>query len=149
MLALFANNLYQNSLPSPAVKFAIENLLPRSKVELPFGNSHDDFAAHELSFHVRVRIVLAGAIVLVLRSRFMRRELLQPDIIVIQQPVLRIIDVNTRGNVHGVDEAQTFLHAAFADEFLDRVGDVQIIAPVRRFKPEMFSKRFHIGENEW
>jgi len=48
--------------------------------------------------------------------------------------------------LHGmlcVDEAEAFLHAAFADEFLDGVGDIEIIAPVRCFKPEMFGQGFH------
>ena len=46
-----------------------------------------------------------------------------------------------------IDETQTFLHAAFAKQAFDGAGDVEVIAPVRRFKPEMFGKRFHlIGE---
>ena len=45
--------------------------------------------------------------------------------------------------MHGVDEAEAFLHAAFADEFLDGIRDVQIIAAMRRFEPEMFGEGLH------
>ena len=46
-------------------------------------------------------------------------------------------------DVHGIDETKAFLDGAFADELRDGVGDVEIIAPMRRFEPEMFSERFH------
>jgi hypothetical protein len=39
--------------------------------------------------------------------------------------------------------AEAFPHAAFADELLDDVGDVEIIAAVRGFEPEVFGVRFH------
>jgi hypothetical protein len=45
--------------------------------------------------------------------------------------------------VHGVDEAEAFLHGTFANEFLHGVRDVKIIAPMRRLEPEMFGERFH------
>jgi hypothetical protein len=45
--------------------------------------------------------------------------------------------------MHGIDEAETFLHGAFTDKLRDGVGNVEVIAPVRRFEPEMFSQRFH------
>ena len=42
--------------------------------------------------------------------------------------------------MHGVDEAKPLLHAALADELFDRAGDVDVVAPMRRFKPEMLSQ---------
>ena len=50
---------------------------------------------------------------------------------------------NASCDVHGIDEAKPLLHAALADELLDRAGDIDVIAPMRRFKPEMLSKKFH------
>ncbi len=50
---------------------------------------------------------------------------------------------NARCDVHRIDEAQTLLHTAPADKGFDGVGDVDVIAPVRRFKPEMFGESFH------
>jgi hypothetical protein len=48
--------------------------------------------------------------------------------------------------MHGVDKTETLLHTAFADKFFDGVGDVEIIPPVRRFKPKMFGQRFHCAK---
>lgn len=50
---------------------------------------------------------------------------------------------NASCNVHGVDETQSFLHPALADELFDGVGDVEVIAPMRRFEPEVFREAFH------
>jgi len=50
---------------------------------------------------------------------------------------------NASCDVHGVDEAEAFLHAAFAHERGDGAGDVHKAAPARHFKPELFSERFH------
>jgi hypothetical protein len=61
----------------------------------------------------------------------------------VEQAVFGVVDVNAGGDVHGVYEAQAFLHAAFADQLLNGVGDVEIIAPIRRFEPKMFGKGFH------
>jgi hypothetical protein len=49
-------------------------------------------------------------------------------------------------DVHGVDEAEAFLHAAFADKSGHGVGDVHKPAPARDFKPKLFGERFHAGD---
>jgi hypothetical protein len=41
---------------------------------------------------VRVGIVLAGAVVLVLRSRLVRREFFQPDLVIVEQAILGVVD---------------------------------------------------------
>ena len=46
-------------------------------------------------------------------------------------------------DVHGVDEANSFLHATFANELFDGVGDIDVIAPVRCLKPKMLGQTFH------
>ena len=48
-----------------------------------------------------VAVMIARGDLILLRRR-MRRQLLQPHIIIMQQPVLRILDVNTRRNVHRI-----------------------------------------------
>ena len=53
---------------------------------------------------------------------------------------------NASCDVHGVDEAQSLLHAAFADKPGDGVGDVHKAAPARHLKPELFGERFHDGD---
>ena len=53
----------KNSFISFAIEFAIEDLFPRTEVELTFGHRNDDFTAHDLAFHMSVSVVLASAIV--------------------------------------------------------------------------------------
>jgi hypothetical protein len=53
---------------------------------------------------------------------------------------------NATCDVHGVDEAQALLHAAFADESGDGVGDVHKAAPAGHLEPELFGERFHGGD---
>ena len=78
------NNLHKYTLATTAIKFAVENLFPRTEIELPFGDGHNNFTAHDLSLHVRVGVVLAGTIMLVLRCGCVRREFLQPDIVIVK-----------------------------------------------------------------
>jgi len=92
---------------------------------------------------VRVGVVLTGAVVLVLRRRRVRREFLQPDIVIVQQAVLGVVDVNAGGDVHGVHKAKPLLHSAFAYKFRDGFRDVEIISPMRRLEPELFREVFH------
>ena len=89
----------------PAVELAVEDLLPRAEVELAVGDRDDDFAAHDLALEVRVGVVLAGAVVVVGAGRLVRRELFQPDFVVVMQPALVVVDEDRRGDVHGVDQA--------------------------------------------
>src|SRR6185436_16063304 len=44
-----ADDLDQHALPAPAVELAVEDLLPRSEVELPRGDRHHDLATHHLA----------------------------------------------------------------------------------------------------
>ena len=60
---LFANDLHQHALLPAAIEFAIEDLLPGAKIELPFGDGNHHLAPHHLALQMRVRVVLAGAIV--------------------------------------------------------------------------------------
>ena len=94
---LLPNDLYQHPLPPPPVKLAIENLFPRAEIEFAFGDADDDLAAHDLAFHVRVGVVLAGAVVLVLGGWRVRRQLFQPNVIVVKQTVFGIVDINAGG----------------------------------------------------
>jgi hypothetical protein len=54
---LFTYNLDQHPFPPPPVKFAVEDPLPRAKVESAVGHGDDDFAPHDLPLQVRVGIV--------------------------------------------------------------------------------------------
>jgi hypothetical protein len=65
----FAYYLDENPLAPPAVEFSVEDLLPRAEIEFLFPDGHYDFVAHDLPIHVGVGVVLAGAVMAVLRGR--------------------------------------------------------------------------------
>ena len=134
---LLPNDLHQHPLPSPPVKLSVENLFPGAKVEFAFGDRDDDFAAHDLAFHVRVGIVLPGAVVVILRSWRMRSELLKPDVVIVEKSIFGVVDVNAGRDVHGVAEHKTVDHAAFLDQVLDSLSDVDVAAPVWNFEPKV------------
>ena len=45
--------------------------------------------------------------------------------------------------MHGVDQTEAFLDAAFPDQSIDGAGDVHEAAAVRDFKPKMLGQRFN------
>ena len=113
--ASFPDDLYQYSLLSPAVELPIEDLFPRTKIQFPFRNRHDDLSPHDLSLHVRVGIVFPSIVVAVLPDWFVRRELFQPRLIIVVKSPLIIVDEDGRGDVHGVYESESFLNAALKE----------------------------------
>src|SRR5262249_57761711 len=70
ILSLFADDLDEHSLLPLPVEFAVEDLFPRSEVQLSVCDCHDDFASHDLTLDVRVRIILTGIVVAVLVDPF-------------------------------------------------------------------------------
>src|SRR5262249_46950880 len=79
----------------------------------------------------------------------MRSKLLQPDLIIVKQSILVVIDKNGGGYVHGVDEAKPLLDAAFCHQVLDCVGDVHKTAPVGNLEPEGLGQKFHWPRISW
>jgi hypothetical protein len=73
---LLTYDLGQHPLPPPAVKLPVKDPLPGAKIETAVGYRDDDLAAHYLPFQMRVRVILAGAVVPVLLDRRVRRQLL-------------------------------------------------------------------------
>ena len=59
---------------------------------------------------------------------------------------LIVVDEHRGGDVHGVNQAKAFGHAAPLNEFLDLRCDVDEPAPIRHFEPKMFSERFQFRE---
>jgi hypothetical protein len=141
--AELSNYLDQYSLLSSAVEFAVENLFPRSEIQFAFGDRHDDFAAHDLTFEVGVSVVFAGSVVSIGAGRGVRRQFFQPQLIVVMKARFIVVDEYRRRDVHGVHQTKTFHHAALMNEFLDLRRDVGESPSIRYFKPKMFGKRFH------
>src|SRR5215813_11604574 len=63
------DDFHQHSLAAPAVELAVENLLPRTQIELSFRDRHHNLAPHDLPLHVRIGIVFPGVVVAVLVHR--------------------------------------------------------------------------------
>ena len=122
-LKLFPDNLHQHSFPAAPVKLPVEDLLPGAEIQLAVGHGHHHFPAHDLALHVGVGIVLPD-IVAVLGHRRVGRELLQPDIVVVVQARLVIVDEDAGGDVHGVSPATAPLDAALLQALLHFPGDV-------------------------
>ena len=90
----FPDDLDQHALPAIAVKFPVEDLFPGTEIQFAFRDGHHHFTAHDLAFQMRVGVVLARAIVTVLRGGFVRREFFQPRFVIGKQSVLGVIDEN-------------------------------------------------------
>ena len=100
-----ANDLHKHALFTLPIELVVEDMLPRSKVQLPIGNRHHDLAAHDLPFVMSISIVLAGAIVMVtLGRRIERGQFLQPCVVVVMQAGFVVINENRCSNVHRVHE---------------------------------------------
>ncbi len=110
---LFTYDFHQHPLPPPPVKLAVKDPLPRAKVEAAVRHSNDDLAAHNLPFQMRVRVILAGAVVPVLVDRRVRRQLFEPYLVIVVQATLIVVDENTRSNVPSRHKAQALLNATF------------------------------------
>ena len=141
---LLADNLYQDAFLPAAIEFAVEDLFPRAEIELAFRNRDNNFATHDLAFQVRIRVVFAGAIVAIGGSRRVRRQFLQPQLVVMMQARFVVVDEDRGGNMHGVDETKTFPDAALGDQLLDPGRDVDEPTPGWHFEPEMLGQRFQV-----
>src|ERR1041385_1282032 len=113
---LIPDDLNQRAFLAAAVKLAIEDLLPWSEVEFAARDGDNDFAAHDLPLHVRVRVIFASSVVQVLRGRRVRGEFLEPFLIIGVEARFIVVDEYGSSDVHGVDKHQAFLDAAFPKE---------------------------------
>src|SRR5262245_21100602 len=140
---LFADDFYQHAFTPPPIELAVENLFPWTEIELAASDGHNHLAPHHLSLYVRIGIVFAGVIVAVLLDRFVRREFFEPYRVVMVQSRFVIVDEHRRGNMHGVDQCQSFFDAALADAFLDLICNIHKRHPRRRIEPQLFPIAFH------
>src|SRR4051812_16866801 len=95
---LHAHHLHDDTLLASAIELGVEDLLPRAEVELALGDRHHHLVSHDRALQMRVGVVLAGLVMAVRQSR--RRELLEPDLEILDEPVLPVIHVHARGDVH-------------------------------------------------
>ena len=131
---LITDDLYQNPFSSSAIEFPIENLLPWAEIKTSGGDRHDNLSAHDLSLHMCIGIILAH-VMPILRNRFVRGKLFQPNLVVAVQSWLVIIDEDGGGNVHGVDKEEAFRDLAFTQAFFNLLSDIDEGPPRRHLKP--------------
>src|SRR6266567_5517931 len=110
---LLADDLDEDALLAPAVELAVEDLLPGPEVQLSCGHRNDHFTAHDLTLNMRVGVVLSCSVVMVLVDGFVWRQALEPDLIVVMQSFLIIVDEDRGRDVHRVNQGETFTNATF------------------------------------
>ena len=141
---LLADNLYEHALFAPPVELAVEDLLPRSKVEISVSYGDHHLPSHDLAFKVCIAVVLTGAIVAVIIDGFVGGKLFKPVLVVLVEPRFVIIDKDTGGDMHGVDKAETFFNSAFCNCLAYFFRDVDKGDAHRGIKPEFFAQKFHL-----
>ncbi len=58
MTTLLTNNFHQHPFASATIKLTIKNLFPGTEIESALGDGNDDFAPHDLPFHMGVGTML-------------------------------------------------------------------------------------------
>ena len=79
-------------------------------VQPAVGHGDDHLPAHDLPLQMRVRIVLVRAVVPILIDRRVRRQPVNPHLVIVVQAALVVVDEHTRSNVHSIYKAQSPLY---------------------------------------
>ena len=73
----------------------------------------------------------------------MRGQFLQPHLVIMQEPLLRIIYEHGRSYVHRVYQAEPLLDFALMNQVSYRLGNIYKTASIRHFEPKVLRKAFH------
>lgn len=138
---LFADDFDQDALVPFAVKFIVEDLFPRTEVQLTIRDGAHGFAPHDAAFQMGIGIVLE-TVVMITVIRFFGSELFQPCFVVTVQTRFVVVDEYTGGDVHGVDQYEPFPYAAFVDRLLYVSCDVGDAASRLAEKMQFFAVVF-------
>ena len=90
-----------------------------------------------------ISIILASPVMVVLRCRRVRGQFFEPNVVVVKETLLGIIDKYRGSNVHGVDEAKPFPNPALAHQIFDSAGDINKSSSSRHLEPKLFPETFH------
>src|SRR6185437_8327628 len=71
--------------------------------------------------------------------------LFQPFVNILDQAVFKVVHVDSRGDVHGRDEAKAIFDAASSNDLFNFVGDVDHFAVFSGLEDEIFGVAFHFG----
>ena len=141
-MTLLPNDLYEQPFAPLAVELVVEDMLPRAEVERAIRYRHNDLPAHDLPFQMGVGVILI-AVVAVLAVGLLRGKLLQPDLIVMVQSRLVVVDKHRSGYVHCRAEGEAVLHATLRHQPLDFLMDGNDGPSFGYFHPYLFCQVFH------
>ena len=92
---LFADHFYEDAFRTATVEFAIKDLFPRAEIELPFGDGHDNFAAHNLPLVMCIGVVFTRAIVVITFRRWIEwSKLFQPFFVITVQTGFVVVEAS-------------------------------------------------------
>src|SRR5512147_723652 len=123
-IRLFADDFHQDPFTPAPIELAVKDLFPGAKIQLAVRNGHHNLAAHHLPLQVGVSIVFACLVMPIYCS--VGSEPLEKFIIVAQQTLLIVVDIDTRRDMHGVHQDQTFPHSALRNRRCNLRRDVEI-----------------------
>src|SRR5688500_13123960 len=138
---LHTHHFNHDAFLTPSVELGVEHLLPRAEIERAVGDRDDHLMAHDRALQVRVSVVLAGLVVAVRQPG--RRELLQPHLEILDQPILPVVHVDARRNVHRRDERKAFHHGALFHDRGNLVGNPHELLALLRVEPEIVGEYSH------
>ena len=144
---LFAKNFDEHALGAPTVEFPVKDPFPRAKIEPALGHRHDNLPTHQSAFEMGIGVIL-GPVVPVLGMGFFRGEFFQPFFKILVQAGFVIVDKDGGGDVHGVDEAESFPDAGFHQGGLDLGCDVEKSPAGGGAESEFLAERLHFLPGE-
>ena len=103
---LFADDFHQHAFAAAPVKLAVKNLFPGPEIEPAPGYGHHYLPAHDLPLQMGIGVILAD-VVAIPGDRGVGGQVFQPDLVVVMQPGLIVIDEDAGGDVHGIDLTNT------------------------------------------
>src|SRR5262245_39266519 len=98
---------------------------------------------HDRALQMRVGVVFARLMVTIVETR--RRELLEPLLKIVDQPVFPVVDVHTGRDVHRRDEHGAVLDSARLNDGGDLVRDADELLPLPGVERQIVGMNDHVG----
>ena len=90
-----------------------------------------------------IGIVFTGVVVTVATDRLVRRQFFQPLGVIVMQTTLVVVNKDTGGDVHGINQHQALAHATLTQALIHLFGDADKGHAGGRIKPQFFTVTFH------
>src|SRR6266446_693549 len=140
-ISLFPYDFDDETFVTLTVKFAIEDLLPGSRIETSIRNRDDHLVVQQQIFEMGIAVVFARAVMVILRV--FGSDLLYPLHNVLPKAGLVVIDYHSGSDMHRRDKRESFLDAALCDNVLHLLGDRHKFFPLLGMEGEVGGMRFH------